>query len=469
MRPKVLLNLLFFLFCCTAVQAQTGRQITGKVIDAMGELPGVSVVIKGTTNGTTTDLNGEFKLDNVKNGDVLQFSFIGYKTENVKVGNQSKFDITMTENTQTLEEVTVVAVGYGDVRRRDLTGSIGSANMGDLTKTPVSNITESLGGRIAGVQVSSGDGGPGDNFNIVIRGAGSLTGSTAPLYVIDGFPSESSGLGSINPNDIESIDILKDASATAIYGARGANGVVIVTTKKGGAGKPTITYNGSVKVGLVKNTPEVMNAYDFVMLQQEIMGSGEEFQKNYITELYPTLDAYHNAKSYDWQDYIYRTALSHNHHISMTGSQGDLKYTTSLSYDDTQGVIINSGVKRYQGRVNLSQKVNNKLKIDFTGNYASTVQDGPTVSSATSSMSTAYMYSVWSFRPVSPTGSDLLNQMYDEGVNMSEDYRFNPVKSAQNEYRHKTTNNLQFNVGAEYEIIKKLKLKFTAGYTSTDY
>lgn len=170
MRPKVILNLLFFLFCCTAVQAQTGRQITGKVIDAMGELPGVSVVIKGTTNGTTTDLNGEFKLDNVKNGDVLQFSFIGYKTENVKVGNQSKFDITMTENTQTLEEVTVVAVGYGDVRRRDLTGSIGSANMGDLTKTPVSNITESLGGRIAGVQVSSGDGGPGDNFNIVIRG-----------------------------------------------------------------------------------------------------------------------------------------------------------------------------------------------------------------------------------------------------------------------------------------------------------
>lgn len=112
MRPKVILNLLFILFCCTAVQAQTGRQITGKVIDAMGELPGVSVVIKGTTNGTTTDLNGEFKLDNVKNGDVLQFSFIGYKTENVKVGNQSKFDITMTENTQTLEEVTVVAVGY---------------------------------------------------------------------------------------------------------------------------------------------------------------------------------------------------------------------------------------------------------------------------------------------------------------------------------------------------------------------
>ncbi|EXY31661.1 tonB-dependent Receptor Plug domain protein, partial [Bacteroides fragilis str. 3397 T10] len=150
------------------------------------------------------------------------------------------------EDAQTLDEVTVVAVGYGDVRRRDLTGAIGSANIGDLTKSPMSNITGSLGGRIAGVQVTSSDGGPGDNYDIVIRGVGSLTGSTSPLYVIDGFPSETSGLSSLDPNDIESIDILKDASATAIYGARGANGVVIITTKKGTAGKPTVTYNGSL-------------------------------------------------------------------------------------------------------------------------------------------------------------------------------------------------------------------------------
>lgn len=438
-------------------------------MDALGELPGVTVVVKGSSNGTTTDLNGEFLLKNVKPNDVIQFSFIGYKTQTIKVGNQKKFNITMTEDAQTLEEVQIVAVGYGDVRRRDLTGSIGSADMKDLVKTPVSNIAENLGGRIAGVQVSSSDGGPGDNFDIVIRGAGSLTGSTAPLYVIDGFPSETSGLSSLNPNDIESIDILKDASATAIYGARGANGVVIVTTKKGGAGKPTITYNGSLKISNVKNTPEMMDGYEFVLLQQEIMGNGEDFKNNYITDLYPSIDDYLHAPSYDWQDYIYRTALSHSHHVSMTGGQGDLKYTTSLSFDDTQGVIINSGVKRYQGRVNLSQKINDKLKIDFTGNYASNVQDGPTVSTSTTAMSTAYMYSVWSFRPVSPTGSDLLNQMYDEGVNMSEDYRFNPVKSAQNEYRHKTTNNLQFNVGVEYELLKNLKLKVTAGYVARDY
>lgn len=153
-------------FCFLTMKAQNGSQITGKVVDALGELPGVSVVVKGTTNGTTTDLNGVFKLENVKPNDVLQFSFIGYKTQTVKVGNQKNFNITMTEDTQTLDEVQIVAVGYGDVRRRDLTGSIGSADMKDLVKAPVTNIAENLGGRIAGVQVTSSDGGPGDNFDI---------------------------------------------------------------------------------------------------------------------------------------------------------------------------------------------------------------------------------------------------------------------------------------------------------------
>ena len=469
MRSRFFLMLIASLFLCLSVKAQSGGNISGKVVDALGELAGVSVVVKGTGNGTITDMTGEFKLSGVKPGDVLQLSFIGYKTQQIKVGTQTRFNITMVEDAQTLDEVQVVAVGYGDVRRRDLTGSIGSADMKDLIKTPVSNITENLAGRIAGVQVSSSDGGPGDNFSIVIRGAGSLTGSTAPLYVVDGFPSETSGLSALNPNDIESIDILKDASATAIYGARGANGVVIITTKKGGAGKPTITYNGSFKISTVKNKPEMMDAYEFVTLQQEIMGDGEDFQNNYLTDLYPTVEDYRNAPSYDWQDYIYRTALSHSHHVSLTGGANNLKYTTSLSYDDTQGVIINSGIKRYQGRANLTQTVNDKLKIDFNANYSSNVQDGPTVSTSTTSMSTAYMYSVWSFRPVSPTGSDLLNQMYDEGVNMTEDYRFNPVLSARNEYRHKTTNDMSFNVGAEYELIKNLKLKVTAGYTARDY
>ena len=182
-------------------------------------------------------------------------------------------------------------------------------------------------------------------------------------FILDGVPISSSDFNTLSPNDIESIDVLKDASATAIYGARGANGVVIVTTKKGLAGKPTITYNGSMTIGKVKNTPAVMNGYEFVELQKEIMLDSDEFKSAYYTELYPNLEAYRSAPSYDWQDYIYRTAVTHSHHVSLTGGQGDLKYSASLSYNDQQGVIINSGLKRYQGRFSISQKVNKRLKL----------------------------------------------------------------------------------------------------------
>lgn len=477
MKQKVTLILLVTLLCSAFhVQAQTGHQVTGKVVDAMGELLGVSVIVKGTTNGTTTDLNGEFQLTNVKGSDVLQFSFIGYKSQEIKVGNQRTINVTMQEDAQALEEVVVVAVGYGDVKRRDLTGSIGKANMSDLTKTPVNNVAETLGGRIAGVQVSSTDGGLGDNFNIVIRGAGSLTQSTAPLYVIDGFPSETSGMSALNPNDIESIDVLKDASATAIYGSRGANGVVIITTKKGKAGKATLSYNGSVSVSQVKNTMNMMNGYEFVDLQREIMEGNvktvdgediDEFAYYYLKDGV-TLEDYKRFKSYDWQDEIYRTAISHNHYAGLTGGSDRMDYSASLSYSNQQGVIINSDLSRYQGRFNFHQKINNHVKINANANFASNVQNGPNPSANQTSVSNSLMYSVWGYRPVSPSGSDLLAELYDNDVDMSNDYRFNPVLSARNEYRRTTTNHLQANLGVEWEIIKNLKFKATAGYTGRD-
>lgn len=477
MKQKVTLILLVALLCSAfRVQAQTGNQVTGKVVDAMGELLGVSVMVKGTTNGTTTDLDGKFQLTNVKSSDVLQFSFIGYKTQEIKVGKQQVINVTMEEDAQALEEVVVVAVGYGDVKRRDLTGSIGKANMSDLTKTPVNNVAETLGGRIAGVQVSSTDGGLGDNFNIVIRGAGSLTQSTAPLYVIDGFPSETSGMSALNPNDIESIDVLKDASATAIYGSRGANGVVIITTKKGKSGKATLSYNGSVSVSQVKNTMDMMNGYEFVDLQREIMEGNlktvdgediDEFAYYYLKDGI-TLEDYKRFKSYDWQDEIYRTAISHNHYVGLTGGSDRMDYSASLSYSNQQGVITNSDLSRYQGRFNFHQKINDHVKINANANFASNVQNGPNPSTAQTSVSNSLMYSVWGYRPVSPSGSDLLAELYDNDVDMSNDYRFNPVLSARNEFRRSTTNHLQANLGVEWEIIKNLKFKTTAGYTGRD-
>ena len=232
----------------------------------------------------------------------MRVSYVGMISQDVSI-KPGVIKVVLKSDAKALDEVVVTAMGISR-EKKALGYAVQDVKSDQLTQAANSNLAGALQGKVSGLDVKPSSGMPGASSQITIRGARSFSGDNTPLYVIDGFPSESSGLGSINPNDIESIDILKDASATAIYGARGANGVVIVTTKKGGAGKPTITYNGSVKVGLVKNTPEVMNAYDFVMLQQEIMGSGEEFQKNYITELYPTLDAYHNAKSYDWQDYL---------------------------------------------------------------------------------------------------------------------------------------------------------------------
>ena len=209
-----------------------------------------------------------------------------------------------------------------------------------------------------------------------------------------------------------------------------------------------------------------MDGYEFVKLQQEVMGA-EDFKNMYLKDG-NTLEDYRKFKSYDWQKEIYRTAMSHNHHVLLNGNAGDLKYSTSVSYNDQEGVIINSDLNRYQARVNLSQQFNKRLKVDANANFASTTQNGPNPSNNTSAMSTAFMYSVWAYRPVSPSGADLKDEIYDTDIDMAEDYRFNPVLSAKNEYRRNTTNTLQANLSAEYEIIKNLKFKVAAGYSSRD-
>ena len=468
-------TLLLLVMTTLGVQAQNVT-VKGNVTDAGGAVIGATVMVKGTTNGTVTDLDGNFVLKNVPAKGTLQVSFVGYQTKEVAVKGQTQFKIVLKEDAQMLQDVEVVAVGYGDVKRRDLTGSISKANMDDLGKTPVTNVAEALGGRVAGVQVSSTDGGLDDNFNIVIRGAGSLTQSTEPLYVIDGFPTEASGMSALNPNDIESIDFLKDASSTAIYGSRGANGVVIITTKKGTQGKVSVTYNGNMTVSSVLNRMDLMNGYDFVLLQKEIMeGTTTEVDgkvvpmfDNYYLKDGITLDDYKTFPSYDWQDEVYRTAVSHNHHVSIQGGAKDLKYTASLSYSDKQGVIIASDLQKYQGRFNLSQNFKN-FKITANASYSSNIQNGANPSQSGSSASNSLMYSIWAYRPVSPSGDDLMENMYDEDIDMANDYRFNPVLSARNEVRKNTTNQLNANLGIEWEIIKNLKLKVTAGYVGRDY
>ena len=475
MKQKVTLMLLATFLCCVlGVQAQTGSQVTGKVVDAMGELPGVSVVVKGTTNGTVTGLDGSFKLDNVKPADIVQFSFIGYKTQEIKVSSQKIFNITLQEDAQALGEV-VITAGYGDIKRKDFTGSAGKANMVDMMKAPIASFDQALAGRIAGVQVSSNEGMPGSTFNIVVRGNNSLTQSNSPLYVIDGFPVEDANAASINPADIESLDILKDASATAIYGARGANGVVIITTKKGTAGKATVTYNGSFSVQKIINTIDMMDAYEFVKLQGEVR-SKAEMESTWFSN-YPwkddngvkrDLEFYRNlptdVKQYDWQDKIFRSALTHNHYASLNGGKEGTRYSASLSYMNQEGIITNSDFERYQGRVSLDQRISDKFKVNLNANYTRAITNGTSPSSTVSSATSSLMYSVWGYRPVTYDNADLENSLFDPAVDSSNDYRFNPILNQREEYRKRIEDNLVANTFVEYTILPGFKAKVSAGY-----
>jgi TonB-linked SusC/RagA family outer membrane protein len=250
--------------------AQNNITITGTVFDETGEsLPGVNIIIKGQDKGTITDFDGKFGITVANTNAILVFSYLGYETQERKVERNKPMVITLKEESKALNEVMVI--GYQDVKKKDLTGSVAKANLDDMMKAPVASFDQALAGRIAGVNVSSGEGTPGGTMNIVIRGNNSLTQENSPLYVIDGFPVEDPRVGSsINPNDIESIDILKDASATAIYGARGANGVIIITTKKGKIGEPVFTYDGSFGVQRITRKIPMMDAYEFVRMQSEI-------------------------------------------------------------------------------------------------------------------------------------------------------------------------------------------------------
>ncbi len=351
MKQKVTFMLLAMLFCCVlGIHAQTGGQVSGKVVDAMGELPGVSVVVKGTTNGTTTDLEGKFALGNVKPSDILQFSFIGYKTQDIKVGDQRTFNITLEEDAQALDEV--VVVGYQEVRKKDLTGSVSKVNMSDLLKTPSASFDQTLGGRIAGVNVSLSEGMPGGTMTITIRGNNSLTQDNTPLYIIDGFPVEDARVAAaINPSDIESTDVLKDASATAIYGARGANGVIIITTKQGKVGKPQLSYDGSFGISTVTKKLDMMDAY-VVKLMGVRMPPCHQNTSLYYEGHQWTLDNYRGITENNYQDEIFRTAWQQNHNVRLSGGSEGIRYNASLSYYDQDGILLNSNYERLQSRLN---------------------------------------------------------------------------------------------------------------------
>lgn len=444
--------------------------VTGTVFDEAGEsLPGVNIILKGQDKGTITDFDGKFSLPVPNVNSVLVFSYLGYQTVEMKVDRSKPMSVVMKEETKALNEVMVI--GYQDVRKRDLTGSVAKANIDDMLKAPVASFDQALAGRIAGVNVSSGEGTPGGVMKIIIRGNNSLTQDNTPLFIIDGFPVEDPAVGSsVNPNDIESIDVLKDASATAIYGARGANGVIIITTKKGSIGEPQISYDGSAGIQRITRKIPMMDAYEFVRLQSEIAPdiiSGENgYFKTYEGKTY-SLDDYRNVPQYDWQDLIFQDAFQQSHSVSLTGGTAGNRYNASFSYYDQDGVVLASNYNRIQGRLGTTIK-KNKLTVNLTTNYSRASQTGSSPSQSSYSGMNNLFYSVWGYRPVTQPGiplTSLLNNTTDEGVDPTNDYRFNPILSLNNEYRKTITSYTQYNGFLEYELSKGLKLKVSGGYT----
>ena len=462
-----------------------GLTVKGRVVDQSGEpLIAVTVFEDGKpTNGTMTDLDGNYTLSVSSAKAVIVYSCLGFAEVKETVGLRKEINVTLAEEKLSIDAAEVVSVGYGSVTRRDLTGSVSKVDMGEILKAPVTNFDQALTGKVAGVVVTTSDGALGSEANITIRGNNSLTQSSAPLYIIDGFPTESSMATALNSADIESIDILKDASATAIYGARGANGVIVITTKQGVEGKPKVNFSSSWTVSHIANKADLMNGYEFVELQNEIYGlSGntnaylkpsDEHSASGITT-YKLEDYLDQSQWNDWQDNIYRTSISQNYNFSISGGSKEAgnRYNISMSVVDQNGIIVKSNFQRYQGKVNFQQKLGKKVTLDFMANYSRAITNGVTPTNAQQSSSATgwLIYSVWGYRPVKPkaqwgVSGDMVDEMIDADVASSNDYRFNPAMTVRNEYRKTIVDYLNASGGLTWDIIENLKLKITGGYT----
>ena len=368
---RVYSTFLLSMFCVLAF-AQ-GKQITGVIKDSTGEpMIGVNVLVKGTTNGTITDFDGKFAISDVKNSDVLTITYVGYVTQSIPVGNQTSFNIILKEDTETLDEV--VVIGYGTVKKRDLTGSVASVNNETLTSNPVSDVSQALQGKLAGVSVVSQDGRPGAEVSIRVRGGGSITQSNDPLFIVDGFPVSS--ISDIPADQIETIDVLKDASSTAIYGARGANGVILVTTKGAKTDKLSVTYNGYVQTKAAAKTLTPMSAQDYVKYQwayaDALSGNGDGVAKYFgLGAAYGNHFAdYANVDVHDWTDDMLRNAIAHTHNLSISGGSEKTKFVLNVNYLNDEGIKINSGYNRFNTSLKLNQELLKNLKLDVDIRYS---------------------------------------------------------------------------------------------------
>jgi len=435
-----------------------GQSIKGVVSDADGSLPGVSVTIEGTTTGVQTDFDGNYTI-NAKEGDVLVYNYLGYKTEQRTVGSVSVINVTMTQDSTELDEI--VVIGYGSTTVKDATGSVTSVTSGDFNKGVISSPEQLIQGKTAGVQISNTSGAPGAGVNIRIRGSNSVRSNNNPLFVVDGVPLSGGattaganviGLGGnpaknplnfLNPNDIESISILKDASATAIYGSRGANGVVIVTTKSGRSKKGEFSYQANISSSKALDTYDLLSADKFLSERLRV-GLAVDGTSNY-------------GSATDWQDVIFRTAMSHNQNLSYSKSHDNGSYIATLGLGNQTGIVENSNLERLTARVNLNHRfLDDKLRLSFQGSV-SRVNDNLAPTGGTAGYKGDILGAAFSANPTWPNDPD-----FDGGTLV------NPANLLA--YTQGTTNTNRYlaNLSLEYDLTSNLKAKLAVGVDKSD-
>ncbi len=441
--------------------AQT-KTIKGTVTDGSQEpLIGVSVTIKGTRNtGVITDVNGNYSITVPNNKAVLVFNYIGFCEMQQDVGGKSTLNVQLKEDNIGLNEV--VVIGYGTVKRKDLTGSVASVRGEDLAAVPVNNVAQALQGRLAGVNVVSSDGRPDAEVSIRVRGGGSITQSNAPLFIVDGFPV--TAINDIPASEIESIDVLKDASSTAIYGARGANGVILVTTKKAGGGKVKVSYDGYVQMKNVAETLGTMSAQDYVNYTwgygtsrgegvgdavAKYFGLGSKYGNHYAD--------YANTGTHDYTDDLLRTAWTHCHNVAISGGAEKTHFAANVNYINDQGIKIRSGLEKFSASLKLQQQLLSNLIFDIDLRYSETTNNGQerVQSGRGSEVSGAYKY-----RPIdNPLGGVGVSEIsgLSFGVkNIDDSYHANPLMLVESVTNWRNSRNLRGSGSLTWETMKGL-------------
>ncbi len=456
----VLLSLLVTLISLS-VSAQNVT-VTGTVKDKTGEtVIGASVVEKGNTgNGTITDIDGKFTLS-VPSNATLVFSYVGMTTQEIPLKGQTKIQVVMSDDAQALEEV--VVIGYGSVKKKDLTGSVATVSSDVLAAVPVASATEALTGKMAGVQITTTEGSPDAEMKIRVRGGGSITGDNTPLFIVDGFPVES--ISDIPASDIEDITVLKDASSTAIYGSRGANGVILVTTKSGKEGKVSVSYNAYYSWKKIAKTLDVLDPADYAKWQYEqALLRGKSYVEDYENYFgsFADIDMYNNIPYNDWQDLTFgRTGHTFNHNLSITGGSDKIKYAFSYSHMNDKAIMEGSDYKRDNFSLKLNTKPVKNVTLDFSVRYSETNIGGGGANDVSSTYDSdkRLKYSVI-YTPIPLENMDSSAGSADDDLGNL----YHPLTAISDNDRDQERKTLNMSGSFGWEIFKNFKFKTELGY-----